>query len=62
MNEFKLHVLLFTITGGVSSSAFGSLVGYPIGIAGSAVGLKICAITVEIKNYMPIIKKKTKKS
>ena len=33
----------------------------PIGIASSAVGLKICAITVGNKKYKSIIKKKRKK-
>ena len=33
------------ITGCVSISAFASLVGIPIGITSSAIGLKICTIT-----------------
>ena len=37
---------------------FASLVGIPIGIMSSAVGLKICAITAEIKKCKSIIKKK----
>ena len=45
----------------VSISAFDSLVGIPIGLVGSAVGLKMCAITAGIKKYKSIIKKKRKK-
>ena len=47
------------ITGCVSISAFGLLVGSLIGITGSAVGLTICEITVVIKKS--IIKKIRKK-
>ena len=36
---------------GSKISAFASLVGIPIGITTSAVGLKICAITATIKEY-----------
>ena len=45
----------------VSISAFASLVGIPIGITSSAIGLKICVIGAGIKNYESIIKKKKKK-
>ena len=57
------HVLIlgYTITGCVSISSFASLVGIPIGIISSAIGLKYCAITAGIKKYKSIIKKKTKK-
>ena len=51
-------ILASTITGCFSISAFASLVGTPVGIMSSAIGLKICAITARIKNYMSIIKKK----
>ena len=54
-------VLASTITGCISISAFGSLLGIPIGITSSAIGLKIFAITTGIKKYKPIIKKKKKK-
>ena len=54
-------ILSSTITGCISISAFASLVGIPIGITSSAIGLKICAITAAIKKYKPIIKKKKKK-
>ena len=45
------HFLILgcTVTGCVSISAFASLVGIPIGITSSAIGLKICAITAAIK-------------
>ena len=57
------HFLILgsTITGCVSISAFASLVGIPIGIASSTIGLKICVITAGIKKYKSIIKKKKKK-
>ena len=57
------HFLILgsTITGCVSISAFASLVGIPIGITSSAIGLKICARTTSIKKYKSIIKKKKKK-
>ena len=38
-----------TITGCISISALASLVAIPIGITSSAIGLKICAITADIK-------------
>ena len=53
-------ILASTITGCVSISAFASLIGIPIGITSSAIGLKICAITAGIKKYKSIIKKKKK--
>ena len=58
-------ILASTITGCVSTSAFASLIGIPIGITSSAIGLKICAITAGIKKYLrkriSVIKKKKKK-
>ena len=54
-------ILASTFTGCVSTSAFTSLIGIPIGIKSSAIGLKICAITAGIKKYKSIIKKKKKK-
>ena len=58
--NYTEHFLILgsTITGCVSISAFASLVGIPIGITSSAIGLKICAITAGIKTYKSIIKKK----
>ena len=49
-------ILPSTITGCVSTSDFTSLVGIPVGITSSAIGLNICAITAEIKKYTSIIK------
>ena len=40
---------------------FGSLVGIPIGITSSAVGLKFCVITIGTKKCKSIVKKKKKK-
>ena len=54
-------ILASKITKCISISAFASLIHIPIGITGSAIGLKICAITAEIKKYKSIIKKKRKK-
>ena len=54
-------ILASTITGCVSIFAFASLIGIPIGITSSAIELKICAITAEIKKYKSIIKTKKKK-
>ena len=38
-------ILGFTITGCLSISAFASLLGFPVGITSSPIGLKLCAIT-----------------
>ena len=43
-------------------SAFAFLVGIPIGITNSAIGLKIYAITTGIKKHNSIIKKKKKRN
>ena len=56
-----LLIVISTITVCVSISAFVSLVGIPIGITISAIGLKVCSITAGIEKYKPIIKKKKKK-
>ena len=62
LNYIKHSLILIpTITGCVSVSAFASLVGIPIGITSSAVGIKIYVITAAIKNYKTIIKIKKKK-
>ena len=65
MYNSKLHWTLFnlasTITGCISISIFAPLIGVPIGIKSSAIGLKICAITAGVKKYKSIIKKKKKK-
>ena len=54
-------ILIYTVTGCVSISAFASLVGIPVGIARSAIGLKSYVITARIKKYQSMIKKKKKK-
>ena len=54
-------ILASTITGCISISTFVSLIGIPIGITNSAIGLKICAITAGVKKYKSIIEKKEKK-
>ena len=53
-------ILTSTITGCISISPFASLIGITIGIASSAIVLKICATTAGIKNYNSIIKKNKK--
>ena len=55
-------ILAAIVTGCISISAFASLVGIPIGIMSSSIGLKICAITAGLKTYKPVIKKKKKKN
>ena len=54
-------ILASTITECISISACASLLGIPIGITSSAIGLKICVIAAGIKSYKPISKKKKKK-
>ena len=49
------------VTECVPISTFASLSGTPIGIASSVVRFKICVITVGIRKYKLIIKKKRKK-
>ena len=45
------------VTRFISISAFASLLGVPIALTSSAIGLKICAIATGIKKYKLIIKK-----
>ena len=54
-------ILLSSLIECVSVSAFASLLGIPIGIASSAVGLKICVVTAKIKKLKSRIKNKWKK-
>ena len=65
LHNFKSHSILrylaSAITRCVSVSAFGSLVGIPIGISSFSVELKYFPITAQIKKYKLIIKKKKKK-
>ena len=42
-------ILASTVTGCIWVAAFAYLLGIPIGITSSAIGLKICAITAGIK-------------
>ena len=57
----NLLILIATLTGSVSISAFASLVCIPIGITSPAIGLNFCVITARIKDYKSISKKKKKK-
>ena len=54
-------ILASAVTGCILISAFASLLGIPIWITSSAIGLKICAITAVGKKYKSIIKKKKRK-
>ena len=62
LNDFE-HFLIFisAVSGCVLIFSFASLVGIPVGITNSPVGLKICAITAGIKKCKSVIKKKRKK-
>ena len=55
------YIVISTITGCVSISAFASLFGFPIGITSSAIGLKIYTITGGIRKHKSMNKKKKKK-
>ena len=59
LNYFE-HFLIFisAVSGCVSVSAFSSLVGVPVNVTSSAIGLTICTITAGILSYQPIFKKK----
>ena len=62
LNHIKHFIILAsTVTVHVSISDFVSLVGVPIGITSSAIGLKICEKTTAIKNYQPSFDEKNKK-
>ena len=54
----NLLILSSIITGCISFPAFALLVPILVGIANSAVGIKICAITAGIKKHKSIIKKR----
>ena len=49
------------VTGCILISTLVFLLGIPIGITSTAIGLKICTITTGIKNYKSIVKKKKEK-
>ena len=53
-----LLILIYTIIGCFLISAFASLVGIPMGITTSAIGLKTFVITAVIKKYKSINKTK----
>ena len=55
-------ILVSTVTGCISISAFASLVRFTVGITSFAIGLKLCAIAEGIKNYKSVIKKNRKRS
>ena len=57
---YHLLIVISTITGCISYSNFVCLVGIPIGITSSAIGLHICGITAGVKKYKSITKKKKK--
>ena len=62
LNYFEqIFVFISAVNGCVSVSAFSSLVGLPLVIKSSAVGLKICAIIAGIKKYKSIINKRGKR-
>ena len=54
-------IVISTISGCVSISAFASLFGISIGITSSVIELKVCAITSGIKKCKSMIKKRKKK-
>ena len=55
-----LLILISTVNRYVSISDFASLVGIPIGITSSVIGLKVSVITAGIKKCKSILKKKKK--
>ena len=62
LNYFENFIVFFyAVSGCVSISEFVSLIGVPLDITNSAVGLKVCAITAGIEKYKSIVKKKKEK-
>ena len=57
-----LLIVISPVSGCISISALAFLVHIPIGITSSAIGLKVCVMTVVIKKYKSIIEKNKKKS
>ena len=53
----QLLILVSTVTGCVSVSAFASLACVPVSITSSTVGIQICEITAGIEKYKSFIKK-----
>ena len=61
LNYFEYFlVFVSSVSCCVSISAFASLVGIPVGLASSAVEIKVCAITAGIEKYKSVTKKKRK--
>ena len=59
LNYIKnLLISVSTESGCVSISDFASLIGVPVGIVGSTIGLQIFVLTAAIKKYKTIIKKR----
>ena len=58
----NLLILVSKVIGCISFSAFPSLVCVLVSITSSGVGINNCVITVGIKKYKLIIKKKNKKA
>ena len=56
-----LLILVSAVTGCITISVSASLFTIPVGTTSSAVGIKICGITVRIIRYKSIIKKKEEK-
>ena len=50
-------ILLSTINGCISISAFAFLLGIPIGIKSSVIWLKICGTAAGVKKYKSIVNK-----
>ena len=62
LNYFKKFLMfVFYASECVSISAFASLVGIPMGIMSSTVGLWICALAAAIKSVNQLLRKKKKK-
>ena len=55
-------ILVSTVTGCVSTSAFASLVCVVVGITSSGAGIINCAVTAGIKKYKSTISKKKKET
>ena len=48
-------VFVSTVSGCVSISVFVSLVGVPVGITSTSLGLKICGLTAGIEKYKSVM-------
>ena len=57
---WTLSYLASVVTGSITISAFASLIGIPIGITSSEIGIRISVITVGVKKYKWIIKEMKK--